>query len=315
MKVYFDTNAYRFISDRGEVNEARRRIRSCRIDLVASGENLFETYAIADSATRLRELSTITTIATTFERQPVSFRQAKEVRFAFAHHRRAWIRPIRFTSRIDRFLKDHQQRWRDGCQGELPSAEAYSAYRADAEAGVSQSRQAQKEMRALRVAELEATVARRISDRMLLVRTGFDDPGTFWRLESLMAYDAALLQAHPSSRDLADWLLPYLNGQALEFGGFVTFWLNDVRAEEVPLNRLAGTISYVQLNTKITHGNSIDQLHACQAFEVDALVTADRGLYDAIVASKSIGAAGSAKVCLVDRAASSALTEIERALL
>ena len=46
MKLYFDTNVYNFIAACGESNSVRRFLDGLGYTVQASGENLFEIYAI-----------------------------------------------------------------------------------------------------------------------------------------------------------------------------------------------------------------------------------------------------------------------------
>ena len=80
MKLYFDTNVYNFIAACGESHAVRRFLDNAGHKVQASSSNLFEIYAIPDSSARRTEISTLVTIASSYEPKPQSWLHAYEVR-------------------------------------------------------------------------------------------------------------------------------------------------------------------------------------------------------------------------------------------
>lgn len=80
-----------------------------------------------------------------------------------------------------------------------------------------------------------------------------------------------------------------------------------------PTPRVDRDIVCGRVASKITHGNSVDQLHACQVFDADVLVTTDRAFYEALLACRAAGALTGA-VRMIDRGASSAVAELAAVL-
>ena len=63
MRLYFDTNVYRFISEKDELSFMRELLDTYGCVLVASSSNLFETLAIKKAEDRRMELNTLVCLA------------------------------------------------------------------------------------------------------------------------------------------------------------------------------------------------------------------------------------------------------------
>jgi hypothetical protein len=308
MTIYFDTNVYRFLREKDEGSALRRLIQrhSCR--LIASSENLFETLAIADSLERRIEVGCLTEFATAYETKPVSFFHALEVRQELKRLRRSWLEPMPFEGSIRKQLRSNELHWTLARQMKLPDPQAYSAYRRDAERGVKQLRDSQRSMR---------QVVREGSDLMLQGPDGegsvldLQDAESFWRVESLAVWFQAIQAKHPSSRDYADWLSPYLKPRVFAEPSYRSFWLEEVEADAVPLNRVTGLVSYYQLQAKVTHGNATDQLHAGFWRLTGLFFTCDRAFHHALDKVATEHFPGVRRPVFIDRGASSCVEQID----
>ncbi len=129
-----------------------------------------------------------------------------------------------------------------------------------------------------------------------------------------MAWYQALVVRSPASRDYADWLDPYVKEAAFNDPTYARFWLQDVRAENIPRNRLVGLVTYYQVHHKIAHGNAEDQIHAGNLLDVDLFITADRAYYAVLLEVVNRHFTGVARPLLLDRRAPSALGELSAAL-
>ena len=115
-----------------------------------------------------------------------------------------------------------------------------------------------------------------------------------------------------ASRDYADYVGPYLKDSAfIDEQSTASFWLHEVDPLRVLLNRICGLAAHLQLNYKIGHGNPCDSLHACHLSDADLFVTADRAFFGICqaIANRTDKVA---RVALIDRAAVSTVSEIER---
>lgn len=287
MRVYFDTNVYRHISDSGKADVIRRRLASLRWHVIASDTNLFETYAIPNESKRMKELAIIVRVARSFEQEPQSFREAMELRNALFARRPEWKRTFVF----DRFSRDmrraHLQRWADARDGRPPNASAYAEYKRDAEVGIAQTEAFQRELRRKRLNEQQTILARRLGAGMGIVSTDLQDPELYWRAQAFIAFDGALFQRHPASRDLYDWLAPHLRLDKIAPADFFTYWMHDAESAATPRTHWAGLVGWAQLYQKVTHGNPGDLQHAMAMLDVDLFVTADANLFSALQLSQA----------------------------
>ena len=314
MKLYFDTNIYRFITERDEAIQVAALLEKFACRLTVSAGNLFETWAMDPALDPAREIATITKLGNSYLSPPESYLHALEVRFEVKRIRRPWINPFplkREIRKIGVLLDGHKEHWTRALTGDLPPATAFNLYKISAEQGIDGASRFQKDVRAdfldpSRTFELQTPGGATISINL-------HDPDVFWRFQGLSVWYEALEKNNPASRDYADWLKPHLRPHTFADPSYTSFWLKEMMAEAVPLNRLTGLISYYQLKQKISHGNSADQIHAsCWLFN-DLFLTADRGLFKALSLAAQHFPNRSAPV-LVDRAGSSFASQLDEIL-
>jgi len=311
-RLYFDTNVYRFVSAKGEIERVAELISSHHAVLTASSGNLFETYAIADAEERKQELSALVVLADSFESHPESWRHAVELRHEIKRLRPKWLRQVVSKRESRDFLRAHRARWAEAIAGVPVDPDAYGVYKRDSEEGVSGVRRAQKQQRE----ELnnESSQFTLVSPNGDIDDVKLGDPEVYWRLDCLQAWYGAIEKHNPASRDYADWLGPYLRPGSFRDPSYRSFWLQEVKGEALPLNRLTGLVWFYQLKKKITHGNAADQLHASHWFKSDLFVTADRTFHEILTDIAVRHYPGRPSPALVDRSASSAADQIENLL-
>jgi len=280
MNLYFDTNIYRFITERDETRRVAALLKYFGCRLLVSAGNLFETYAVKSFANRAKEVETIVQLGSRYQSPPESYLHALEVRREVKRLRPKWINtfPRRKNERF--FLKGHLKRWAEAKAGMLPPDSAFKLYSRDAENGIATIKQTQKRVRASsRKAISEFRVQMPAGQ---IVPVDLEDPEIYWRTEGLLAWHQAIEMKSPASRDYADWLAPHLRPKSFADPSYYTFWLNEVSADAMPYNRLTGLVSYYQLRQKITHGNAADQIHSSCWLLSDLFITADRGFHEAL---------------------------------
>jgi hypothetical protein len=305
VKIYLDTNVISHIAETPDLAAFMRKLREAGWEVIASADNLLEIYAIQDEGIRRREVRALTSIAARFDNYPQSFREATEVRYALARHRPGWTRRIVFDRSVKSFLDGHRSRWTEALRGDLPNPEAFALYRRDVEAGIASSRGLLKDLRKVRLEERRVMLAKAFGDRLAAVSIILDDIEEFWRIESWLAYDGALVQRYAATRDLADWILPYLKPQSVNSADLFTFWMRDVSPDEVPRTVWAGRVAFSQLGRRIGHGNMADQQHAAFMLDVDVFVTADQAFFDALTEASTGFTRPLARVALWNRGAAS----------
>lgn len=321
MKLYFDSNIYGFISEKREDRAVRQFLDENEHTIEASSDNLFEMYHIPDREKCKQALQTLTTVATHFESKPQSWHQAQEVLNEIKKHRSYWFRQPASPKLIEQekeFLRGHRENWGRAKELYIPEKSISAPYRMDYEAGVVNSRNVQKTLKQ-RLMENDINLAfvsftksgdvdRVIADDML-------DPEIFWRINNLLAWFEAIAKRSPSSRDYADWLLPYIRDDAFKTrtASYSDFWMKQIREEKVPKNRITALVDFYQLKHKITHGNAGDQMHACHMLDVDVFITADKAYYEVLCDVKN-HFTNCAKVVFLKRGATSALSELKSVL-
>jgi hypothetical protein len=303
MNLYFDTNIYNFIAETGESVMFRKFLKKGRYRVLASSENLLEIIANPNSEAQYNAIKTLTTVASYYEKVPMSWRQAQEVLFEIRRCRPQWLRNIPFDKKARQLLQSSAKRWEDAKEGILPNATAYGVYRRDYESGVSGEQQFQKALRAF--------LLKRNNDYFLGSRKiDLENPDTYWRVDCLSVWHNAIVVKARESRDYADWLEPFTTKNTFSDTTTDKFWLEEVRAENLPCNRLSSLVSFYQVRHKITHGNPTDQMHAPHLLDVDILLTADRAFFDVLSEIVKLHFPNNGRPVFVNRSSTSALGEL-----
>lgn len=314
-RLYFDTNIYRFIRATSETATVARVLTEHDCILTASSGNLFETYAIQSQDDRRQELKVIVALADEYERHPISWLHALELRREIKRLRPKWLRVIvnnRAIRGIRDFLQAHQAEWDEAQEGIMPDPDSYAVYRRDFEGGVQRGRNFQKNLRReLPNPELRVTLT---TPAVTALPVDMTDPEVYWRVESLQAWYNAIEHHDPLSRDYDDWLGPYLRPGCFRDPTYHSFWLTEVRNEALPLNRLTSLISFYQLQQKITHGNAEDRFHATHWFASDLFITADRAFHDVLTTTATNHYPNRRLPVLVDRSGNSVAAQLQTIL-
>lgn len=316
MKIYFDTNIYDFISATMEDEIVSSYLVENKIDLVASSENLGEVYGISDKDRCKQRLKTLITVASSFEKKPQSWWQVKEVLSEVKRIKPHWLKQTPNNHLVEQekyYLYNHAYKWEKAKELSLPHPSDIAQYKNDFELGVKLSTLSQKDLRQQLVNnQLDLKFVSLKGGKLTELISGeILEPETFWRIDSLMVYHAAIVQRFKPSRDYADWLLPYIREDAFRSPTYSNFWVEQIKSAKVPKNMMSSLVSFYQMKYKITHGNPNDQIHACHLTDVDVFFTADKPFYK-ILEQVIPHFAQTSKVMLIDRGAPSAFGEIKK---
>lgn len=323
MKLYFDSNIYGFISEKREDESVRQFLDENNYMVEASSDNLFEMYHIPDQAKCKQALRTLTAVAFSYETKPQSWRQAQEVLGEIKRFKPYWFRQPsspKLIAEEKNFLRVHKENWEKAKELYIPQNPSTEAYRRDYENGVANTKLVQKTLRQrllenkLELSILSQTKSGKIDE--VITDDLLDDTELFWRVNNMLVWFEAIARRNPSSRDYADWLLPYIRDDAFRTTtpSYSDFWLKQVRPQKVPKNRITALADYYQMKYKITHGNAGDQMHTCHLLDVDVFVTADK-TYCQVISEVKAHFPACAKIVFVNRGAYSALDELKRVLI
>lgn len=113
MKVYFDTNLYTFITERGEARQVHERLMRRHAVLTGSDENLSELYRTVDVE---RRRSLFRTLGELHPRrlQPVGFLHAKELAGEIKRLHPEWLKRNADHASTTHWLNAARKRWPGG---------------------------------------------------------------------------------------------------------------------------------------------------------------------------------------------------------
>lgn len=318
MIIYFDTNIYDYIAETAEEHALRSFLTGCGITVLVSSTNVLEIQATSDPTYRAKQFAALAIVGDEFEPEPQSFLHAKELLDEVARCRPQWLRtrPDRtlYKQALD-FLRHHADTWQTVRAFRSISDASFSMYIADAEPGIQRNISYQTELG--KVVKNNAASKVQIGVSLPLDRQDLPHklaplaPETYWRLNCMTVWRNAVVDRIRASRDYADWVLPFLRPDAFLDESYRKFWMEDVKAGNLPRNKIMSLVSYYQLSYKVTRGNSMDELHASVLPDVDIFVTADRRFK---LALDHVAAGSPRKVVLVERKGPSCLAALRRAL-
>jgi hypothetical protein len=113
-------------------------------------------------------------------------------------------------------------------------------------------------------------------------RLDLDDEDDFCRIESALAWYAALVQQLLTVSDYRNNAEPYVDARKMSEADFVAFWIDDVDLQRMPRGLATSVVIHAQLSSRIVHGNAADSRHAGYLTDADLLITEDRAFYGAL---------------------------------
>jgi hypothetical protein len=86
------------------------------------------------------------------------------------------------------------------------------------------------------------------------------------------------IPVHRRRQHLLDWIEAYLRVPVVRESpeDFTTLWLDEVTIAEVPRNWLRWAVGIVQLDSRVTGGNTVDEQHRAYLVDCDTFVTGDQ---------------------------------------
>lgn len=324
-RLYFDSSVYGFIHEcqarnPNEAKAIRRWLRAAGWQLVASDEaNLGEAIDVPEVEARAERVRLILRMAT-WAKPPIDLVLAEEVFREVARHHRSWVR--RFIGKQDR------KRYLDFRFGETwgalekdPTATAFHtrpdlvSQHGEMEQVLTTNKEAQKERRMIRRVAGDNVTVNAADPEVSQILNALPHREMYWRVHMYQEYTQLLLDPKGPSAE-TDWLPELLNlVKVFEDGdkAWQRFWALEADPQRMPANYLYVASVECQEEHKADRGASVDRIHLCYLHSCEAVVTADRGLYETMVCALKI-APSQGQPVFINRGAASALTELQRQL-
>ena len=321
-RLYFDSSIYGFIHEclTRNPNEAtwiHRWLRAAGWRLVASDEaNLGEAIAIPDVGVRAKRLALIRGMSE-WAKPPIDLVLTEEFVNEAARHHRPWISQFIGQQDRKRYLDSRfGETW--GALEQDPTATAFHT-RPDLrdqlgamERILTANKDAQKERRRIRRLTGNNVTVIATEPELARIWNGLPPGEMYWRLHMYQDYTQLLLNPQGPSAE-TDWLPRLMDLKKIfEDGGrtWQRFWALEADAVRMPANYLYVAGLECQEEHKSDRGASVDRIHLCYLHNCDAVVTADRGLYETMVCALKIAPSRGEPV-LINRGATSALAELQ----
>jgi hypothetical protein len=326
-RLYFDSSVYGFIHDceRRNPNEAeaiRRWLRSEGWDLVASDEaNLGEAIAIPSVYERAERVRLILRLAR-WVKPPIDLVMTEEVFGEIARHERPWVRMFIGQRDRKRYLDFRRSNtWgaleNDPTAAAIETSPELRSQMNSIEKVLNDNKAAQKERRQIRRMTGNNFSANATDPELQESLNALPRQEMYWRVHMFQDY-TLLLQDPRSPSAETDWLPVLLDlGSVFADDGraWKRFWALKADPTRMPTNYLyvAGLYCQEEEHKAPDRGSSVDRIHLCYLHLCDSVATTDRGLYETMVCALKI-APSRGKPVLLNRAATSALAELQRCL-
>jgi hypothetical protein len=312
VRLYLDTNVLAGVEERAEEPALAAWLHDRGHGAVVTDVHLAEALAIRDEATRNVRLDHLVALRSKGPYpKPVGFLKAEEYVAEVRRRRAGWIEPFPRTDEAQRFLRAARGRWTEARRDRAALIQRQERYSAVIEPAIRVTRDVQKEGRALQREGHDAINGLVLGNRLVALSGPVptaDRVATF-PLVAIATWYGALYEHQESVRDLADYAQPYLR-RGIPLSAFITLWLSDLQARELPRALSGHVVAEEQLNSKIAHGNTQDVNHATYAIDADLFVTADLAFFDALRAVPAVVPQAAPPVFL-NRAAPSMVEQLD----
>lgn len=278
VRILIDTNIWRYVLDAGASGALLRAAEDSNHQLQIAPSALYETLRMSNIAVRDRLVHLITDRHIT-RLMPEAYSESEEIFGQISEHRATWMRIPPDQKKFDRLKKDWSRKaggfWTRCRKSPASEVRALLGLGDDATlaAARDEAQNARKEAYDARLREHEKLNAVFVSFTQKL--PGWrGEPVDHWRVSGWSATTWALQQPRHAYKD---WLEPRVDLSALRADdvSWLTLWLYEVAAADMPRFWLRWAIEYCQRFRKVTPGTPCDSQLGTYALDTDLILSSD----------------------------------------
>jgi hypothetical protein len=280
MKVFLDTNIWRYIADAGAFNTLVETASNNGIELVVAPALVHEVRQLRDDTLR-KEILKIITSPSLVRLMPEAYLEAEDIKKVMEKYRRGWLTQNPDGSECDLLIDDWTKieggYWGNAANDISPPATDESQ-RGELEHELAQ--QESKEIRA------------RINDKKSVLPVSLDlkkvyfplavensEPDRelveYWRAQSLYHFKTEFEIYTSPYREWLDYFIEVSKIES-QSDSLAEMWYNEILSNELPRQWLRGAFEFLQCFHKITSGTPGDSQLSSHLVDVDVVMSADK---------------------------------------
>lgn len=280
MKVFLDTNIWRYIADTGAFNTLVETASNNGIELVVAPALVHEVRQLRDDTLRKKILNIIAS-PRLVRLMPEIYLEAEDIKKIMEKYRREWLIPnpdgSECDSLIDNWTKSEGGYWEDVANDISPPVTDESQ-RGELEHELAQ--QESKEIR-VRINEKKSVLPASLDLKKVYFPLSAENSEPerefveYWRAQSLYLFKAEFAIYTSPYREWLDYFIEVskIESQSDLLAGL---WYNEVSINELPREWLRGAFMYLQCFHKITSGTPGDSQLSSHLIDVDVVMSADK---------------------------------------
>lgn len=280
MKIFLDTNIWRYIADADAFNKLVETASDNGVELVVVPALVYEVRQLKNSNLRKKILKMITSTSLT-RLMPETYLEAEEIKKVFEKYRRDWLIQKTDTSEVDILIDDWKSKeggfWSNAARDISPKITDES------QRGELEHQLAQQESKDIRKRVLERKIGLPASLDLKEVYFPLED-GQFepdrkfieyWRAPSFYRFKEEFGIYTSPYREWLDYLIDVSKVKA-QPKSLAELWYFEILSDELPRQWLRGAFEYLQSFYKVTNGTPVDSQLSSHLIDVDIVVSADK---------------------------------------
>jgi hypothetical protein len=280
MKVFLDTNIWRYIADADAFNTLATAASDNGVELVVAPALVHEIRQLRDDTLRKKILKMVTS-SSMVRLMPEAYLEAEEIKKVFEKYRRDWLIQAPDCSEIDILVDDYKNPvsgfWTNAENDTSPPATDESQ-RGEMEHELAQ--QESKEIRR-RMIDAKSLLPASLDLKKVYFPLAVEQPESnrelveYWRVPSLYFFKTEF-EVHTSPyREWLDYFIDVSNIKA-QSDSLTELWYRDILSSELPRQWLRGAFEYLQSFHKTTSGTPGDSQLSSHLTDVDVVMSADK---------------------------------------
>lgn len=274
MKVFFDTNIWRYIADTDLFSIIEETASNNGITLVVSPAIVHEVRQLRDKTLRKKILKIITN-PSLIRLMPETYLEAEDVKEVMKKYRGEWLIQTPDCSEYDILVDDWKKNeggfWSNAANDISPSATDES------QRGELEHKLAQQESKEIRTQmDNKKTVLPASLDlNQLYFPLVGSELVEYWRVPSLYHFKAEFEIFTSPYREWLDYFID-VSKLKTQSDSLTELWYNEVSSNELPRQWLRGAFEFLQCFYKITSGTPGDSQLSSHLIDVDVVMSADK---------------------------------------
>jgi len=280
MKVFFDTNIWRYIADSEAFNALVEAASSNGIELVVAPALVHEVRQLRNDILRKKILNIITS-PILLRLMPEAYLEAEDIKKVIEKYRRGWLTQSPDRSECNLLIEDFKKieggYW-GNAENDISPPATDESQRGELEHELAQ--QESKEIRA-RINDSKSVLPASLDLKEVYFPLTVEDSESdrvfveYWRAQSLYHFKAEFKVYTSPYREWLDYFIDVSKIES-QSDSLAELWYNEISSSELPRQWLRGAFEYLQCFHKITSGTPGDSQLSSHLIDVDVVMSADK---------------------------------------